>query len=267
MPVQPLLGPWAPAHADARSRAGFRRLSSIDAPVLRGVAALVLCACASGAAAQFSGTLSGVSDYRYRGSTLSDRMPAAQAGLAYDDPHGWYAGVFGSTVRLKPPGGPSSYFQAIAYAGYAKRLASGISVEAGGDYAAFTGSNDLNYGEFFVGAATDNLSARIYYSPRYFGESSDAFYAEINATQPLVDRVRLHVHAGFQRYRYESPYGLFPRYEPTQRVFDGRIGLRIDLDVFQLEIAWVGVSNHNAAYLITGSSSPNTVVASLSLSF
>ncbi len=254
-------------HAGARSRAAPLRSWSIDGGVLRGAATLLLCACASSAAAQLSGTLSGVSDYRYRGNTLSDRRPAAQVGLTYDDPKGWYAGGFGSTVRLKPPGGPSSYFQAIAYAGYALRLASGMSVEAGGDYSAFAGSDDLNYGELFVGAATDSLNARIYYSPRYFGESSDATYGEISATQPLIDRVRLHVHAGFVRYRYESPYGLFPRNQPVQRVFDGRIGLRIDLDMFQLEIAWVGVSNHRSAYLITGGSSPNTVVATLSLSF
>jgi uncharacterized protein (TIGR02001 family) len=235
--------------------------------VLRGVAALALCACAGGAAAQLSSTLSGVSDYRYRGNTLTDRMPAAQAGVTYDDPKGWYAGVFGSTVRLEPPGGSSSYFQAIGYGGYAKRLASGISVEAGGDFSAFAGASELNYGELFVGAATDDVSARIYYSPRYFGQPSSGVYGEINASQPLIDRVGLHVHVGFLRYRYESPYGVVPRAESIQRVFDGRIGLRIDLDPFQLEVAWIGVSNHTAAYLITGSSSPNAVVASLSLSF
>jgi uncharacterized protein (TIGR02001 family) len=72
--------------------------------VLRG-AALLLCAAAQSATAQLSGTLSAVSDYRYRGVTFSDRRPAAQAGLAYDDPSGWYAGAFGSTVRLgSPPG-------------------------------------------------------------------------------------------------------------------------------------------------------------------
>ena len=53
----------------------------------------------------------------------------------------------------------------------------------------------------------------------------------------------------------------------SQNVFDGRIGLRADLDLFQLEIAWVGVSNHTAAYLITGRSSPNGVVAAVSFSF
>jgi uncharacterized protein (TIGR02001 family) len=228
---------------------------------------MLLCACASGASAQLSGTLSGVSDYRYRGNTLSDRRPAAQAGVTYDDPKGWYAGAFASTVRLKPPGGPSSYLQTIAYAGYATRLGSGISGEMGGDYAAFGEANELNYGELFVGAATDNWSARIYYSPRYFGESSNAVYGEINVTQPLGEWLRLHVHAGVLRYRYESPYGVVPRSEPMQNVFDARIGLRVDLDPFQLEVAWVGISDHTAAYLITGSRSPNTVVASLSLSF
>jgi uncharacterized protein (TIGR02001 family) len=235
---------------------------------LRGVATIVLCACAGGAAAQVSGTLSGVTDYRYRGITLTDKRPAAQIGFAYDDPKGWYGGVFGSQVRLKPPAGASSYFQAIVYGGYATHVAPGLSVEVGGDYAAFAGASELNYSEVFLGAATDNVNARVYYSPRYFGESSSAVYGEINATQPLVDRLQLFAHAGFLRYRYESPYGLVPpRGDYTQRVWDGRMGVRIDLEPFQLEVAWVGVSNHVAAYLITGATSPNGVVASLSLSF
>jgi uncharacterized protein (TIGR02001 family) len=215
-----------------------------------------------------SGTLTGISDYRYRGNTLSDRQPSAQVGFTYDAPQGWYAGAFGSTVRLKPPGGRSSYFQAIAYGGYAAQVAEGLSIEAGGDYSAFAEANELNYGEIFLGAATDRLNARIYYSPRYFGESSSAVYGEINATQPLVDRVRLFLHLGYLSYRYESPYGLVPPVRDiTQRVWDGRVGVRIDLDPFQLEVAWVGVSNHFAAFLITGATSPNGVVASLSLSF
>ena len=142
-----------------------------------------------------------------------------------------------------------------------------MSVEAGGDYSAFAGSNDLNYGEVFVGGAIDNVNARLYYAPRYFGQMFNAFYGEINATQPLFDGVRLHVHAGLLRHRYDSAYGLLYGVPPIQNVFDGRIGLRADLDPFQLEIAWVGVSNHTASYLITGRSSTNGVVVAVSFSF
>jgi len=223
--------------------------------------------CGSGASAQLSGTLSAVSDYRYRGITFSDLRPAAQAGLTYDDPKGWYAGAFGSTVQLNPPGRSSSNFQTIVYGGYATRLSSGISVEAGGDYSAFAGSSDLNYGEVFVGGAIENVNGRIYYSPRYFGQPPRALYGEINATLPLFDRVGLHLHAGFLRYSYDSPYLPLYGIAPTHNVVDGRIGLRADLDRFQLEIAWVGVSNHAAAYQITGRTSPNGVVAAVSFSF
>jgi len=235
--------------------------------VLRGVGTLLLCACANGAAAQVSGTLSAVSDYRYRGVTFSDRNPALQAGIAYDAPPGWYAGLFGSTVRLAPPLSPIAHFQAIAYAGYAIRLPSGVSVEAGGAHSAFSGNRSLDYGEVFLGAATENASARIYYSPKYFGQSSSAVYGEINGSPQIVDRVRLLLHAGMLQHRYTSPYGTLYGVEPTSQVFDARIGVRIDLDLVQLEIAWVGVSNHSAAYLFTGRNTPNGVVVALSHAF
>lgn len=229
---------------------------------MRGAAILLLFwLLPSEAGGQISGTASVVSDYRYRGLTLSDQKPAAQIGFTYDDPLGWYAGAFGSTVRLASPAGPN--VQAIAFGGFASRLASGIALEAGGDYSAFTGAAYDNYGEIFVGAATENVSARIYYSPRYFGQSSNAVYGEINASQSLVGSARLLVHVGFLRTRYETGY----RTSSAQRAVDGRIGVAIDLDPFRAELAWVGVSADDAGYRITGSNSPNTVVLTLSCSF
>ena len=228
---------------------------------MRGAAIVLFYFLASGAGAQISGTATLVSDYRYRGFTLSDRKPAAQVGLTYDDPLGWYAGAFGSTVRLAPPAGAN--FQAIAFGGFASRLASGITLEAGGDYSAFTGATSDDYGEIFLGAATENVSARLYYSPKYFGQSSDALYGEINVSQTVIGSVRLLLHAGYLRTRYESIY----QTSSEQHVVDGRIGLGVDLDPLRVELAWVGVSAHDAAYRITGSSSPNTVVLTLSYPF
>src|SRR5262245_32129023 len=131
MPVPPLREPLAPARAGAGSRAAALRRRSTDPrmwPAVWRGAALLLCVAAQEAPAQLSGTLTGVTDYRYRGVTFSDRRPAAQAGLTYDDPSGWYAGAFGSTLRLHPPGRPDSRFQSIVYGGYAMRLDSGVSL-------------------------------------------------------------------------------------------------------------------------------------------
>src|SRR3954462_13454357 len=100
-PPSPVLLELAPA--DAGLRAAILRRRCIDAPVASAVAAILIGAVAGSAAAQLSGTVAGVTDYRYRGVTFSDRRPAAQAGLTYDDASGWYAGAFGSTVRLDPP--------------------------------------------------------------------------------------------------------------------------------------------------------------------
>lgn len=242
------------------------RYRSLDR-IWRTAAAFALCAAWSNAAAQVSGTLAAVTDYRYRGVTFSDRRPAAQAGLAYDDASGWYVGGFGSTVHLDPPGLPKSRFQVIGYGGYATRLSSGVSLEAGGAYSLFGGSSDLNWGELFVGAATETISARLHYSPRYFGTSASSVYGEINAAYPLTDAIRLHLHVGLLHYRYAYPYGSLYSIEPTQNIVDGRIGLRADIDRLQVELAWVGVSNHSAAYFITGRNSPNGVVATLSIAF
>jgi uncharacterized protein (TIGR02001 family) len=215
----------------------------------------------SGASAQISGTASLVSDYRYRGITLSDEKPAAQLGLAYDDPLGWYAGAFGSTVRLASPA--NTAVQAMVYAGMATRLASGISLDAGGDYSSFTRAAADNYGEIYLGIARDNLSARLYYSPNYFGQHANAIYGEFNGAQPLFGGVRLLAHVGILSTRSDYVYGA-----PSKpHIVDGRVGVGIDIDFCRVELTWVSVSNSSAGHGVTGSSSPNTVVLQVSRAF
>jgi len=236
MLVEPLRERQAPALAGARSRAARVHSLPLDGPALRGAAFLLVSLIASGASAEFSGTASLVSDYRYRGISLSDDKPAAQVGLAYDDPFGWYAGVFGSTVRLGRPADPG--FQTIGYGGFATRLSSNVSVEIGGDYSAFSSTSYYNYGEVFVGLAGDGISARVHYAPRYYGQPSNALYGELNLTKPLYDRFRLVAHAGYLNVRTTHPYDI----KTTQNVVDGRVGVATELDLFHIELAWVGAS-------------------------
>lgn len=63
---------------------------------------LVALAAASAASAQeikLSGDLAVVSDYRFRGVSLSDEQPAVQGGLTLAGPSGFYAGAWASTIN------------------------------------------------------------------------------------------------------------------------------------------------------------------------
>lgn len=181
--------------------------------------------------------------------------------VAYDDSTGWYLGAFASTLRLAPP--VNARVQGIAFSGYAFRMPSGLSLEAGGDYATFAAAGRDDYGEVFLGASSESVSARVFYAPRYFGQPSNAVYGELNALLPINDRVHLLAHFGILRTAYPAGYQ-----HTTARMFvDGRIGLGVDLRLLSLEIAWVGTNDTHAAYPLTGASSPNTVVLSLTRSF
>ena len=92
------------------------------------------------------------------------------------------------------------------------------------------------------GVAKENIGARIYFAPRYYGQPANALYVEINGAQPLVDSVRLLVHVGWLSTRSTYPYG--PQVE--QHVVDGRIGLGVDFDLFHIELAWVGINSSAA---------------------
>jgi uncharacterized protein (TIGR02001 family) len=239
----------------ARWRAILGRGHFVD-----GAFALLLLLASAETLAQVSGSASLLSNYRYRGVSLSDNGPAAQLALAYDHMSGWYGGAFTSTVQIGSP--TSRELQAVAFGGYASRMPSGLSFEAGADYSAFTGGQSYNYGEVYAGIATDKVSTRLYYAPRYFGQS-DVIYGEINGSQELFDRVRLIAHGGVLRNSSQYSYG-----RPADRhVYDASVGVIIDFDHFSAQLSWVGISSRNTPYPTVASGSKNGAVLILSLSF
>jgi hypothetical protein len=54
---------------------------------------------------------------------------------------------------------------------------------------------------------------------------------------------------------------------PDRRVFDARAGVGVDIDPFNVQVSWVGISRAYAAYPITGTTSRNGVVVTLSWLF
>ena len=212
--------------------------------------------------AQFSGSASLLSDYRFRGVSLSRNRPAAQLAVAYDDASGWYGGAFASTVQFFYP---TRELQLVSFVGYARRMPSGLSWEAGADYSAVTGPLSYSYPEVYVGIASENVSARLYFAPRYFGQASAVIYAEVNAAEPLIDRVRLLAHGGVLRNNNNNE-GVYDS-RPERHVFDASVGVAVDFDQFSVQLSWVGISSANAPYPVTGLTSRNRAVLILSRSF
>ncbi|MEP6632791.1 MAG: TorF family putative porin [Luteimonas sp.] len=199
--------------------------------MLRGVIALMALLSAAPACAQLSGSAALLSDYRYRGVSLSDGKPAAQLGLTYDFDDGIYAGLLFSSTQFAY--GRRSGALLLPYVGYAKRLNGGLSWEVGAQYSRFTGTNCCGYAEIYAGFGSDHLYGRLYYSPDYFGRAS-TLYAELDGNRAVGEHWRAFAHAGLLRFNdIESSRGERRRYR-----YDLQAGFALDLHTADVQLSW-----------------------------
>ena len=110
---------------------------------MRGVACALALLIASPACAQVSGSVTLLSDFRYRGTSLSDGLPTVQATVAVDRGDGWYGGLQLTRVRFMYPGAEFE-LQAIPYIGFVHAVRPGLSIEAGAQYAGYSQSHDYD---------------------------------------------------------------------------------------------------------------------------
>src|SRR5882672_2254731 len=138
------------------------------------VAGALAISSATGALAQVSGSVSVVSDYRFRGVSLSSEQPAAQADVNYDSTNGWYAGAFVSSVKLDSY--PSLNRLVLTYAGYARRIGPDLSIDAGASYADLSSGTDFDYLEAHAGVTAGSINVQLAFAPTYFGLHRGATY-------------------------------------------------------------------------------------------
>jgi len=213
------------------------------------VVAFALCGLPFAAFAQVSGSVGVLSDYRYRGYSLSDGDPALQASVAYDAANGAYAGLFGSSVRDEDGSGA----QFIHYVGYAKRDAHGRSWDVGVRWSTFTQDDAFDYAEMHVGLSLKRVTFRLHYAPDYYGEVAN-WYGEVDGHVPLGERVKATWHIGYSssdaqdRYVYvydPTPYDPqhgYAYYERADRTrVDLRLGVAIPTRACDVQLAWTHV--------------------------
>lgn len=227
-------------------------------PALACVVALAGSLLAFNTCAEVSGSLALISDYRFRGVSLSDEKPAAQLGLAYDHPRGWYTGALLSSVQFA---NQSRRTQLLPYLGYVQ-VRSGFNWEVGADYYTFSDNHDYDYPEVYFGITSNHISGRIYYARDYFGQKSNALYLEINDARPFIDRLNLLCHVGVLR-----PTGSGGTSPSSHHRYDLRAGLGIDVHSVNVQLAWVATDNTDTSYSVNEYRNRNTLVLSLSRSF
>lgn len=226
-------------------------------PPRRSLAALTLLF-APAAVAQLGGSVTLVSDYRFRGVSLSRGHPVPQLTVDYNGREGGYAGLFASRVAF-PSDGEGS--QLTAYTGYARRWQPGLSWECGIADTHFRHATGYDYTEGFIGLSSRRLSARLYYAPSYFGELKHTLYTELNGAYPLAEHLQLSAHAG----HLHALSGTLTT-APSSRN-DLRIGLNLDSGDWTVQLAWIAVQQRAPASAYDSADKGTSHVLMLSTSY
>ncbi|GLQ45337.1 exported protein [Dyella lipolytica] len=211
------------------------------------------------ARAQVTGSATLVSDYRFRGVSLSDDRPSAQLAFDYDLPaSGWYAGGVMSTVRLDP----TQAAQLLGYAGFAQRLLPDLSWEAGVRYTGFTGHESYAYAETYVGLTYKQLVGRVYYAPDYFNAGYPALYAELNDSHTLSGPWYVFGHVGYLRRGGDVADDHVSRFRS-----DIRMGVGLALAPCDMQLSWstvYGANNYVFGYPASAGVTRNAWIVSIS---
>jgi len=192
--------------------------------------AVALTLFAAQARAQFAGSITLSSDYRFRGVSLSDDRPSAQLALDYDLPStGWYAGGMVASARIDP----RQAAQLLVYTGYASRLTTNLSGDAGVRYTRFTGRESYAYAEAYAGLTYGQLVGRIYYAPDYFKFGYPALYAELNDSHTITGKWYAFGHVGYLRRG-----GDVADYHASRYRSDFRLGVGLALAPCDVQLSW-----------------------------
>ena len=276
--------------------------------LIASVAGLAAClALANPAAAQdaeipgditVSGSATLVTDYRFRGVSMTDKEMAIQAGISASHSSGFYIGTWGSNLSGWGTFGGSNTELDI-YGGFSTEISSGVTIDVGVTWYMYPGGLDTtDFAEPYVKLSGDvgpaSLLVGVAYAPKQEalgkwynsaassepdnpGAKSDNLYLWTDASVGIPDTgLTLKAHLGYSNGNSGlGPRGTSPA--PTGEYIDWMVGADYALGPVTLGVAYVDtdITNSESAYLKpnfsstkNGSSIANgTVLFSLSAGF
>jgi uncharacterized protein (TIGR02001 family) len=209
--------------------------------LIRGVAAVLLLATGAAAHAELSGTVGAVSDYDFRGISLSAKDPALQGSIDWAAESGFYAGAWASNIDYGD--GYDGNIELDLYGGFTGETAGGLGWDVGLVWYLYPDSSEnrtrcrdeeldceiSDYPELYAGVTYKWFEFKQWYSNDLAGSDEDGFYTEGNASFELPAGFGLNLHLGYN-------YG--DAFEDTEYL-DYSIGVGYTLGNFDLELKWV----------------------------
>ncbi|MFO1393053.1 MAG: TorF family putative porin [Steroidobacteraceae bacterium] len=204
----------------------------------RGLAMVALLA--TGATAQavdLSATITGVTDYDFRGITQSAQNPALQGSVDVATDAGFYAGVWGSNVDF---GSGDPNVEVDWYAGWGG--GEDLTWDLGITYYTYINSGSSNYPEAHLGFGYKWVDVKAWYSWDYAGiDGASEHYYETNVNYPLPANFGLAGHIG-----YSNGNGIKDT-TGQGSYMDWSVGVTYTWSHFDMSLKWVDGSD--ARYL------------------
>jgi uncharacterized protein (TIGR02001 family) len=161
------------------------------------VATAAICAASGVAQAQFSSTISAVSDYDFRGVSLSARDPALQASADYAfGESGFALGAWTSNIDSGPD--VDGDLEVDVYASFDRSFNETFGVSAGVTYYGYPdGDHNVQYAEGYLGFNAGDFELKQWYAHKYIGTDDGALYTEANYLFAVTANLSMTLHAGY----------------------------------------------------------------------
>ncbi|MFZ6645783.1 TorF family putative porin [Undibacterium sp. TJN25] len=194
------------------------------------------------------------SEYRYRGISQSRFDPALQGGADYtNNPTGFYAGTWLSTIKWTKDAGGSGDVEWDIYAGKRGEIVKDVSYDIG-VLSYIYPSNGLDKVPGFRDANTTEIYGQLGYGPAYikyshavtnlfgFVDSKNSGYIDIGANIDMGEGYTLGLHAGHQKVRSNS----------IADYTDYKVGVTKEFFGVSFNLSVIGTNANESAYVAPG---------------
>lgn len=191
---------------------------------------------AQAATSTFTGTVTGTTDYMFRGISQTDGHGTVQGSLEWNHTSGIFLGVWASGLDF--PADPDAEVEIDFYGGYKHAITDKTTATLKFIYYHYPDAffDESNYFEAMVGLSHNydwiSVSASAFYSPDYFFESGDGVFLTAGASIPATSWISVSGNVGYQWIDENPTFGT-----PDYLTWD--FGVTLTYEFATLDVRWI----------------------------